>query len=228
MVLLCLPQSLLAQNELPTANPSMTVETEEGETEETDYNGSAPIVAHFTSNVENLGSCTALYEWIVYEEGKENNPYLRRYDKVFDYTFTKTIPSRIKLQVSFISGTDTIAEYVQETPFKITASSSSLIVPNAFSPNGDDSNDVFRVKPGYKSIVEFHGYIFNRWGRKLFEWKDISQGWDGRYNGTDVPDGVYYCRIDAKGADGKIYRIRKAVNLLRGYNLEGSQTGGGN
>ncbi len=206
-----------AQDAEPTANPKMTVDTKDGPEDTDEYSGSAPIVAHFTANPENVGNWTPLYEWRVYEVGKEDAPYLVRFDQDFEYSFVKSGTSCIKLTISFVQGSDT-AEYVMEKPFKITASESFLNVPNAFSPNGDKQNDILRVKKdGYQSIVEFHAYVFNRLGKKLYEWKDITQGWDGKVNGHDAPQGVYFLRIDAKGADGRVYKIRKAINLLRGY-----------
>lgn len=210
-------------DDAPTATPKMTIDTNTGSEENTDYTGSAPITAHFTSNVENLGNYTALYEWHIYEAGKPNSPYVIRYDENIDYTFVKSGTSYITLSITFVNNTDTI-EFDQDSPFSITASESVLKVPNAFSPNGDGQNDVFKVKDGYTSIIKFHGYIFNRWGKKLFEWTDISQGWDGKYNGSDVADGVYFCKIEAMGADGKKYHIQKAINLLRGYNENTSST----
>jgi len=74
----------------------------------------------------------------------------------------------------------------------------------------------------YQSLVEFHAYIFNRWGQKLFEWTDPSKGWDGTHNGNPVKEGVYFVLVRAKGADGREYNIRKDVNLLRGYTEETS------
>lgn len=94
---------------------------------------------------------------------------------------------------------------------------SSLLMPNAFSPNGDGINDIYKPKSGYQNITEFQAYIFNRWGQKLFEWTDPATGWDGTYKGSPVKDGVYFCLVKAKGADGKIYNFKKDVNLLRGY-----------
>ena len=90
-------------------------------------------------------------------------------------------------------------------------------LPNAFSPNGDGINDIYKAKDGYQSITDFHGYIFNRWGQKLFEWTHPAEGWDGTYKGKPVKDGVYFCLVKAKGADGKTYNIKKDVNLLRGF-----------
>ena len=99
---------------------------------------------------------------------------------------------------------------------QMVTAESKLSFPNAFSPNGDGKNDKFIVKE-CQNIGEFHAYIFSRWGQKLFEWTDSSQGWDGTHNGTPVKDGVYFLLCKAKGSDGKTYNIRKDVNLLRGY-----------
>ena len=53
-----------------------------------------------------------------------------------------------------------------------TTKVSSLLMPNAFSPNGDGINDIYKPKDGYRNIEEFHAYIYNRWGQKLYEWTD--------------------------------------------------------
>ena len=47
-------------------------------------------------------------------------------------------------------------------------------------------------------------------------------GWDGTYKGSPVKDGVYYVVVQARGADGINYDIRRDVNLLRGYIEESS------
>lgn len=207
---------VIADDDYPTAYPKMEVEEETGMVDVTEYSGSAPIKISFTSNVENLGQYTPLYEWRVYKDGNTSSPYLVRYDADFDFIFKESGSGSIALQISFVNGTDTLLYEMAEN-FKVEVSTSVLNVPNAFSPNGDGVNDVFRVKQDYKSIVDFHAYIFSRHGKKLYEWTDITGGWDGTYHGSDVADGVYYVRIDAKGADGRRYNIKKAVNLLRGY-----------
>lgn len=108
--------------------------------------------------------------------------------------------------------------------FKVTITPSALKFPNAFSPNGDGTNDVFRAtqegdsKP--QSLLSFEAIIFNRWGQKLYSWTNPEEGWDGTYNGKVVKDGVYFLRCVAKGADGVRYDIRKAINVMTGYTLE--------
>ena len=59
--------------------------------------------------------------------------------------------------------------------------------------------------------------VFNRWGKKLYEWSDLDGGWDGKSGGKDVPDGGYYLVVKARGADGRNYDIKKVINVLRGY-----------
>ena len=121
----------------------------------------------------------------------------------------------------FTQGNDTIAftdEYWNDVgPLGVTISESKLDMPNAFSPNGDGINDIYKAKEGYQSLVEFHAIIFNRWGQKIYSWDDPSGEWDGTFNGKPVKEGTYFVYVKAKGADGHEYHIRRDVNLLRGY-----------
>ena len=68
-----------------------------------------------------------------------------------------------------------------------------------------------------KSIVEFRAIVFNRWGQKLYEWTDPAGGWDGKFNGKDVAQGVYFVNVKAKGADGRNFHIKRDINLLRNF-----------
>ena len=71
-----------------------------------------------------------------------------------------------------------------------------LYIPNSFTPNGNRANDRFMAFG--EGIVDYHLYIFNRWGELIFESTDISNGWDGKYDGTEVPQGSYIYRVDYK------------------------------
>ena len=181
------------------------------------YSGSAPLQVHFQADAT-TEDYTGYYEWRFYQEGQQDKPYLIRYEQETDYTFTSAGSHRVQLYAKFTKGND-IVEFGEEdiSPFAISISESKLEFPNAFSPNGDGINDIYKAKSGYQSIVEFDAYIFNRWGVKLYEWHDPAGGWDGKYKGKDVAQGVYYCLVKAKGADGRIFNFKKDVNLLRGY-----------
>jgi gliding motility-associated-like protein len=66
----------------------------------------------------------------------------------------------------------------------------SLHIPNAFTPNGDGNNDVFRVVPYEGSEVISSLEIYDRWGVKVYENKGNS-GWDGTINDKPGPSDVY-------------------------------------
>ena len=113
-------------------------------------------------------------------------------------------------QAQEVAGNDSVAS---DSTVVLT---SHLVMPNAFSPNDDRINDVYKVKE-HQNIVEFRAIIFNRWGQKLYEWTDLEGGWDGKYRGKQVKQGTYFVLVKARGADGHTYNIRKDVNLLRGF-----------
>lgn len=209
-----------SQSDIPSIDPDATFVSSDGKEEiGTEITGDAPLVAHFRANPQNQGAYTSHYEWRFTREG-EKEPYIIRYEEDTDYTFTEAGTHLVECYAVFTSGNNR-EEYTEEYwasrgPFKVTISESSLVMPNAFSPNHDEDNDTYKAK-SYKSIVEFHAAIYNRWGQKLYEWDNPDGGWDGTYNGRDVKDGVYFVVVKAKGSDGRIYNIRRDVNLLRGY-----------
>lgn len=213
-----------AQENTPAISPTATITTATGETQEvTEYSGSAPLQVHFAPNVENPEGYEAYYEWRFYKEGTSiEEPYLVRHEEETDFTFNEAGGHCIALIAYFMNGNDTIVKYdtdywMDATPIRISISTSKLDFPNAFSPNGDGMNDIYRAKTDYQSIVEFKAVIYNRWGQKLYEWNNPAGGWDGTYKGNPVKQGVYYVQVTAKGADGRRFNIKKDVNLLRTF-----------
>lgn len=177
------------------------------------YAGSAPLTVAFSANPPSENDPATNYEWHFFSQNNPRTAYLIRYDENTEYTFTEAGTTRVVLY-EILAGDTT-----RYNAINVSISESSLQMPNAFSPNGDGINDVYRAKPGYKSIVEFKAVIFNRWGQKLYEWDDPAGGWDGKYKGRDVAQGTYFVNVTARGADGREFRIRRDVNLLRGYSV---------
>ena len=173
--------------------------------------GQAPLFVNFYANPTDMGDNIPSYEWHFRMTGEEKD-FMVRYEENTYYTFTNAGTTEVTLRTTLNNGEMEIDSVV----FLVTVSESKLTFPNAFSPNGDDDNPIFKAKE-YQSIIEFRAYIFNRWGQKLYEWTDPAEGWDGTYKGKDVKEGVYFLLCNAKGADGQEYNIRKDVNLLRGY-----------
>ena len=174
-----------------------------------DFSGQAPLSVSFRANPQDMEGLDPTYEWHFRMEG-ESKDFMVRYEENTDYTFTKAGKTYVTLYANLGN------EERDSSRICVTISESKLLMPNAFTPNGDTHNDVYKAKE-YQSIVEFHAYIFNRWGQKLFEWTNPAEGWDGNYNGSPVKEGVYFVVVKARGADGIVYNIRKDVNLLRGF-----------
>lgn len=108
---------------------------------------------------------------------------------------------------------DNSCETMSET-FTVNIGVSDLVCPNVFTPGTSEGvNDVWKVS--YRSIIRFHCWIFNRWGNKIIEFTDPSQGWDGTYGGKLVKPGVYYYVIEAEGADGKTFKKSGDINIIR-------------
>ncbi|WP_420387147.1 PKD domain-containing protein [Roseivirga sp.] len=64
-----------------------------------------------------------------------------------------------------------------------------VYVPNAFSPNGDGNNEVF--KPVADCALSYAMQIYNKWGTVIFATEELDEGWDGSYNGDPVQPGNY-------------------------------------
>lgn len=86
-------------------------------------------------------------------------------------------------------------------------------VPNVFTPNNDGSNDVFflDVQFGETILVQ----VFNRWGDLMSEINDFSKSWDGKSNGNDASEGVYFFKYRITDHNKKEYTGHGPVTLLR-------------
>lgn len=100
---------------------------------------------------------------------------------------------------------DTVTIYVQ---------SPDIYVPNAFTPNGDHYNQL--LKPIYIGIKELmYLEIYNRWGEKVYETKDMNMGWDGMYKSIDQPIGSYTYQVKGLSVLGDVIVKSGSVTLMR-------------
>lgn len=170
------------------------------------------------------------YFWAVY---KSTERIATRNDRDMRYTFSEPGAYRVVCAVNNASCCSSDSSEVN-----VQISESYLAVPNVFTPNGDGKNDEFRV--AYRSLKEFHCWVYNRWGKLVYEWTDPSKGWDGTINGRPAAEGAYYYVIRALGTDAAknagymskiaytkkklgadesvigIYQMSGDINLIRG------------
>lgn len=89
----------------------------------------------------------------------------------------------------------------------------NIFHPTAFTPNGDNLNDIFTVFGHY--VTKFEMSIFNRWGEMLFTTHDITSGWDGTYKGREMPEGTYTFIANITDSVGRTFKRSGSVLLLR-------------
>ncbi len=87
-------------------------------------------------------------------------------------------------------------------------------LPNAFTPNGDGLNDVFRPIPvGIRNTDYF--MVFNRYGAKMYETRQWMQGWDGTLKGKPAASGTYVWMIKGIDKNGAVVEMKGSVILVR-------------
>lgn len=169
----------------------------------------SPVTMFNTQVFFNNGSTGAsTYEW-TFEEGEPLVSTLQTPNVVFP-DGEVGIYETMLIAISDFGCADTAWLDVQVYPEVI------LFAPNAFTPDGDEFNQGWRVYIEGVDIYDFDLEIFNRWGEIVWESHDPNQAWDGTLNGTPVPTGTYTWKIEASDLlnDGK-YTFNGHVNVLR-------------
>lgn len=129
----------------------------------------------------------------------------------FDYwEFQNHTPSpndkNDSVSINLTTTENVIAHYVEK--------SSDVIFPTAFSPNGDNRNDVL-FPLGTKYIKSLSIEIWNRWGQIVYNSTDSTKGWDGTYKGQEAQTGVYAYLIKYTNLAGE-EKIKKGnITLVR-------------
>lgn len=183
---------------------TVTVATVKAQFIATPPSGTAPLTVKFT----NLSTGATSYHWY-FEKPFESTAK----DPSYTYNTAGEGETEITYEVTLIATNalgcaDTVKMSIIVDPL------SELIIPNIFTPNGDGINDLFTLKSKALSFV--NAELYDKWGLKLYEWATLHGGWDGRSpSGLEVPQGIYYYIITAKGVDGKLYKLTGPFTLLR-------------
>ena len=197
----------------------------------------APLTVTFSATPTDTAEYEVLYEWkIVQIKNGEEVLLAKRNEEVTTYTFVEgglDVSYDVALYITYKHrGSDFTGEG-EASPITFSLRGSSLKLYNAFSPNGDGTNDVYRVKT--QSLLSFRMKIFNRWGQEIVsgdqntltaEYEDgytYYVCWDGTYHGRRVEDGVYFILVEAEGSDGIKYARRGDINVLTSLRKEGRQ-----
>ncbi|GEM_PF-1947327 len=126
-----------------------------------------------------------------------------------------------RVNISAQSNTDIAVRLTHESGciydigFKLSLIRPNLLLPNVFSPNGDDLNDTWKaVLPSDHQMISCD--IFDRWGNLLFSVKEEDEvEWDGKYKGQQLMPGVYVFVMEYVDGEGKKQVLSGEITLLR-------------
>jgi len=128
------------------------------------------------------------------------------------FTFPDTGRFEVMQVVTHPSGcTDTLIQVIDVIP------EIRYYLPNAFTPNQDGTNEVYRGTGVVDGISRFQMSIWNRWGEAVFETTDPLEGWNGRKlnTGNPVPEGVYMVLVTFTGPRGEAFEYKGVATVVR-------------
>lgn len=190
-----LPDSLLAVNDFVFSTKNQTVDF--------------PIIANdIVGGVQgNLGGL----KWVEFLTAPQFGIYV--YNPL-DGSISYTPNPGVCGEDSIVYRITDFAGQVSTATIKITISCDKILVFKGISPNGDGKNDLWHIV-GIEQFPNNTVQVFNRWGNLVFEQKNYrnDQGWDGQWNGKDLPDGTYFYVIDL--GNGQAEKISGWLQLVR-------------
>ncbi len=219
----CEARSVVAYESLVT-QASFTADPMEGE---------APLTVTFSNTSKN--ATPGYYEWFFYRDMDEitdesqgasqpvDSILIVAYDDSPVYTYQNSGRYMVRLVAKKVTETHTCVDTFTLEKL-IVVDTSSVVVPNVFTPNGDGVNDDFVIM--FKSMKNIEITIVNRWGKRVHTWKsgDIQDPenarteavWDGNIGGQKASPGVYYYDVVGRGRDGRKQTKHGFLHLFRG------------
>ena len=200
----------LAVDANTTATQTERDSDNEQRTDSESLGGSAPAEITFKAY---CSDAVEYREWQFSADPEFNDVSVSLKEDEITYTFTEQGTTYVRFLAANADGSCT----TESEPYQVTIGESALECPNAFSPDASEGiNDVWKVS--YKSLTSFKCWIFDRYGVEMCHFEDPSQGWDGKYKGKYVKSGVYFYVIEATGSDGKKYKKKGDINILKSKN----------
>jgi len=124
-----------------------------------------------------------------------------------------TVDEETTYTVSVTDGICTQSAAVTVKVLQVACREPFLYIPNAFSPNGDNENDVLYVRSAITTEILFR--VFDRWGEMIFETRSLNDGWDGTFRGKLVDPDTYDYYLEAICTGGEQSIIKGNVTLIR-------------
>ena len=151
-----------------------------------------------------VGAGQYLYTWDVEEGVIISGSYTNEIE--VDWSAVDTGVYKVYASIMNIYGCSDTSEIIIRVtgcPF------SNMFLPNVFSPNDDQLNDIFIPIGYFDDLTEYKMGIYNRWGEEIFQSNNVMVGWDGTKNGYPAPMGSYIYLIE--------FRVYNKNNFRMGF-----------
>lgn len=159
----------------------------------------ALVLEDVTFTDQSSGSAITNWIWSFGDEsGGNNQTEIHNYSDGGTYTVTLTVTD-----VNGCMNTNDKELTIELLP----------VLPTGFTPNGDGENDVLTIRGGPFFSGNFT--VYNNWGEVVFKTEDISNGWDGNYQGKEAPYGVYTWAFKVVLVSGRVIQKTGDVTLIR-------------
>lgn len=164
----------------------------------------------FDTNVDFINQSTGAVEYIWrIEDGSPNSATSVNVSSTFPEGVTGEYDVLL-VAISEHQCVDSVMQIVTVYPEQI------FYAPNAFTPNGDEMNQTWKVYMSGYDFKNFDLSVFNRWGELIWHTNDVNSEWDGTYKGNKVSDGVYTWSLVTKDiVTDKKYYYRGHLNIIR-------------
>lgn len=156
------------------------------------------VTVYENETVELTAGTYTYYEWYTVDDSLVSNEEI----------LTVSDPGSFYVWVQDENGCEDFSEIAIINVVPIT----QLFIPNSFTPNDDEHNELFVIKG--MNVVTFNIKIFDRWGEQLFESDSIDKYWDGKFNTKKVQQGAYYYNIEVLGEDKQIFEKSGEIKVI--------------
>jgi len=197
----------------PTQTTTYQVQVDNGVCPSAIY--SAIVVVHPLPNVQIVASENPIWggeSTVLTAVGAESYQWLPIVSVEYPYAESNLVHP-IKNTKYTVVGTDINGCISFDTLTVAVMHNDNFYIPNVFSPNGDGENDKLFVRGTGFNTMYF--VVYDRWGEKVFETKDFSQGWDGTYRGQALDPAVFAYFVKAVFWDGTEHSENGSVTLVK-------------
>ncbi|MDY6801337.1 MAG: PKD domain-containing protein, partial [Bacteroidota bacterium] len=159
------------------------------------------------SSCNDTSGCSYLWDF-----GDGNTSFATNVTHHYEKPPDDEMPKEYDIKLVVTNSQGCVDSLIKEKAVKVIGEG-EIAFPNAFTPNEDGINDVF--KPVAKGVVKYELLIYNRWGELIFKTNDLKMGWNGKVGGKEAKPDVYVWKAEGRFTNGRAFELAGDVTLIR-------------